>query len=216
MWPGQPMTAHWGIPDPATVEGTREEIERAYRDAFTILDRRISLLVALPMAASISWRSERKSTDRARMKGTSARRLWRNFVGPAFLVAAVVGSGDDGGAPVRWNVALAFLANTVATGTALVALLLAFGQISGAHLNPVVSLADAFEGGLTCGRETAYYVVAQTLGAITGTTVAHAMFGLPPLSLSHHARSGASSNFKRIHRDVRPGVRHLGIFAAAP
>jgi arsenate reductase len=51
MWPGQPMTAHWGVPDPAVVEGTPEEIERAFRDAFMILDRRISLLLCLPMTS---------------------------------------------------------------------------------------------------------------------------------------------------------------------
>jgi arsenate reductase len=51
IWPGQPMTAHWGVPDPATVEGTPEEIDRAYRDAFMILDRRISLLLSLPLAS---------------------------------------------------------------------------------------------------------------------------------------------------------------------
>ena len=51
VWPGQPMTAHWGVPDPAAVEGTCEEIERAFRDAFMILDRRISLLLCLPMAS---------------------------------------------------------------------------------------------------------------------------------------------------------------------
>ncbi len=51
IWPGQPMTAHWGVPDPATAEGTPEEIDRAYRDAFMILDRRISLLLCLPLAS---------------------------------------------------------------------------------------------------------------------------------------------------------------------
>ncbi len=49
FWPGQPMTAHWGVPDPAAVAGTAEEIERAYREAFVILDRRISLLLCLPL-----------------------------------------------------------------------------------------------------------------------------------------------------------------------
>jgi arsenate reductase len=51
LWPGQPMTAHWGVPDPATVVGTREEVARAYREAFTILERRISLMLALPLAS---------------------------------------------------------------------------------------------------------------------------------------------------------------------
>lgn len=51
VWPGQPMTAHWGVPDPATVQGTGEQVEKAFRDAFFMLDRRISLLLSLPLAA---------------------------------------------------------------------------------------------------------------------------------------------------------------------
>jgi len=87
------------------------------------------------------------------------------------------------------NVALALLANTIATGAALVALILTFGSISGAHFNPAVTLADALEGGLT--RTEAWgYVPAQIVGGITGTLVAHVMFGLPAISISHHVRSG--------------------------
>jgi len=89
------------------------------------------------------------------------------------------------------NVALALLANTIATGAALVALILAFGPISGAHLNPVVSFMDTPEGGLTW-KEVPHYVVAQTVGGIGGTVVAHLMFGLPVISLSQHVRAGSS------------------------
>jgi arsenate reductase len=63
IWPGQPMTAHWGIPDPAAVEGTPEEIERAFRDAFIILDRRISLLLCLPLS-SLEKLAIQKEIDR--------------------------------------------------------------------------------------------------------------------------------------------------------
>jgi glycerol uptake facilitator-like aquaporin len=92
------------------------------------------------------------------------------------------------------NSALALLANTLATGAALIALILTFGPISGAHFNPVVTLADALEGGIPW-RETPVYVVAQLMGAIAGTLAAHAMFQLPSVSLSQHVRSGRSQIF---------------------
>jgi glycerol uptake facilitator-like aquaporin len=87
------------------------------------------------------------------------------------------------------NVALALLANTIATGAALVALILTFGSISGAHFNPVVSVADALEGGLSWA-ETLSYGAAQVLGGIGGAILAHGMFSLPAVSLSRHVRSG--------------------------
>ena len=128
------------------------------------------------------------------MKVSLARRAVAEFFGSAFLVAAVVGSGVMGERLSGGNVALALLANTVATGAALVALIFAFGQISGAHLNPVVTLVDTFEGGLPW-RETPYYVIGQTFGAISGAAVAHLMFGLPLVSLSRHARGGGAQIF---------------------
>ena len=123
------------------------------------------------------------------MKPSLGARAAAEFLGAAFLVAAVVGSGIMAERLAGGNVALALLANTIATGAALVALLLAFGPVSGAHLNPVVSLADAIEGGQSW-RDALLYIVAQLLGGIAGTIAAHAMFRLPMLSLSHHARSG--------------------------
>jgi glycerol uptake facilitator-like aquaporin len=123
------------------------------------------------------------------MKSSLGARATAEFLGTAFLVAAVVGSGIMAERLAGGNVALALLANTIATGAALVALLLAFGPISGAHLNPVVSLADAIEGGL--GRQDMLlYIIAQILGGVFGTIAAHGMFGLPMLSLSRHIRSG--------------------------
>src|ERR1700678_2643977 len=91
------------------------------------------------------------------------RRIVSEFVGTGFLVAAVVGSGIMGERLAGGNVAVALLANTIATGAALVALILAFGPISGAHLNPAVSLADALEGGLTW-NEAVSYISVQILG----------------------------------------------------
>jgi glycerol uptake facilitator-like aquaporin len=92
------------------------------------------------------------------------------------------------------NVAVALLANTLATGAALVALILTFGPISGAHLNPAVTLAEAWRGGLT-GHETAGYVAAQILGAFAGVAAAHVMFGKPVFFASQHVRAGGAQVF---------------------
>jgi glycerol uptake facilitator-like aquaporin len=123
------------------------------------------------------------------MKPSLSRRCVAEFVGTAFLVATVIGSGVMAERLSNGNVALALLANTIATGAALVALIFAFGGISGAHFNPAVSLVDAFEGGLVWSQ-TPHYVIGQVLGGITGAVVAHLMFGLPVVSLSQHVRSG--------------------------
>src|SRR6266849_6968915 len=123
------------------------------------------------------------------MKYSFIRRLAAELVGTAFLLMAVVGSGIMAERLSGGNVALALLANTIATGAALVALILAFGSVSGAHFNPVVSLAAAIEGGLAW-REVPAYIVAQVLGGVAGTMLAHWMFVLPLVSFSRHARSG--------------------------
>jgi len=123
------------------------------------------------------------------MKPSLGRRVTAELLGTAFLVIAVVGSGIMAERLSGGNVALALLANTIATGAALVALILAFGPISGAHFNPVVSLADALEHGLSWA-EAGAYVIAQVTGGTAGTLLAHAMFGLPLISLSQHARHG--------------------------
>jgi len=112
------------------------------------------------------------------------------FVGTALLLAAIVGSGIMAQRLCGGNVGLELLANALATGGALVALILAFGPISGAHLNPAVTIADAWQGGLPW-TNVGPYVVAQTLGALSGTALADGMFGLPLFFVSHHARSGA-------------------------
>jgi glycerol uptake facilitator-like aquaporin len=117
------------------------------------------------------------------------RRVCAEFLGTGFLVAAVVGSGIMAERLAGGNMALALLANTIATGAALVALILALGPISGAHLNPVVSAADAVEHGLSW-RDAFAYMGAQVCGGAGGAVVAHAMFGLPLVSLSQHARGG--------------------------
>lgn len=110
------------------------------------------------------------------------------------LLTAVVGSGIMGERLSGGNVAIALLANTLATGAALVALILTFEGISGAHFNPAVSLADAWQGGLAW-RDVPAYVFAQILGAFAGVVAAHLMFGLPFLSASSHVRRGGAQMF---------------------
>ncbi len=102
---------------------------------------------------------------------------------------AVVGSGVMGERLSGGNVAIALLANTLATGAALVALILAFGPVSGAHLNPAVTISDAFAGGIPW-REVPSFIIAQILGGFAGVASAHLMFGLPLFFASRHVRSG--------------------------
>jgi glycerol uptake facilitator-like aquaporin len=128
------------------------------------------------------------------MRISLSRRLAAEFLGTAFLVAAVIGSGIMGEQLAAGNVAIALLANTVATGAALVALILALGPISGAHLNPVVTLTDAWQGGLPWA-DVPSYILSQVAGGATGAIVAHLMFGLPVVSLARHARSGPAQIF---------------------
>jgi glycerol uptake facilitator-like aquaporin len=128
------------------------------------------------------------------MRSSLQHRVIAEFTGTLFLLAAVVGSGIMGERLAAGNLAIALLANTIATGAALVALILAFGPISGAHLNPAVTLADAWQGGIAW-RETPAYIVAQLAGAIAGVVAAHLMFGLPVLSASTHARNGPAQLF---------------------
>jgi glycerol uptake facilitator-like aquaporin len=128
------------------------------------------------------------------MKPTLLRRTVAEFIGTLFLLAAVVGSGIMGERLAAGNVALALLVNTIATGAALVAIILAFGPISGAHLNPAVTLADAWQGGIAW-REAPLYIAAQLTGGIAGVVATHMMFGLSWLSASTHARTGPSQVF---------------------
>ena len=128
------------------------------------------------------------------MKFNLQARVVAEFVGTAFLVAAVVGSGIMGERLAGGNVAIALLANTIATGAALAALILTFGPISGAHLNPVVSIAEALRRGIAW-RDAALYIPAQICGGIAGTACANLMFALPVVSISHRARAGVPQWF---------------------
>jgi len=129
-----------------------------------------------------------------RGRPTLLRRLVAEAVGTALLLAAVVGSGIMGERLAGGNVAVALLANTLATGAALVALILTFGPISGAHFNPAVTLADAWLGGVAWS-DVLPYVGAQVVGAFAGVAAAHRMFELPLFFASQHARSGSAQVF---------------------
>ncbi len=122
---------------------------------------------------------------------TLARRIVAEATGTALLLAAVVGSGIMGEHLAGGNVAIALLANTLATGAVLIAVILTFGPISGAHFNPAVTVAAACERGLPWSDVPAY-VGAQLAGALSGVAVADLMFSLPPFSLSQHARHGSA------------------------
>ncbi len=115
----------------------------------------------------------------------------------AFLLAIVIGSGVMGERLAGGNVAIALLANTLATGAGLVALILTFGPISGAHMNPVVSLVEALRGELRF-RDLPSYVAAQLAGAFVGVAAAHLMFDEPLFSASTHARSGGPQLFSEL------------------
>jgi glycerol uptake facilitator-like aquaporin len=125
---------------------------------------------------------------------TTSRRLVAEALGTALLLVAVVGSGIMGERLAGGNVAIALLANTIATGAALVVLILTFGPISGAHFNPVVTMADASQGGIPWRLVPGYYV-AQFVGGAAGVLAAHLMFELPLIQTSTHVRAGAAQAF---------------------
>src|SRR5436189_59560 len=155
VWPGQPMTAHWGIPDPAEAKGSPAEVALAFKDAYRMLSQR----------------------------------AFCEALGTAFLLAAVVGSGIMAQKLAGGNDALALLCNTLPTGCILAVLILIFGPLSGAHLNPAVSLAFALRGKLAWPT-AAVYIVTQVLGGIGGVWMAHLMFELPVWQFAITARTG--------------------------
>ena len=121
---------------------------------------------------------------------TLARAAVAEAIGTALLLAIVVGSGIMGERLAQGNTAVALLANSIATGAGLYALITMFGPISGAHFNPVVSAVSTLSGTLRA-RDCAVYVVAQVAGAIAGVLIAHAMFSLPLVQISGHLRPTA-------------------------
>jgi arsenate reductase len=120
-----------------------------------------------------------------------ARRASAELVGSAFLAAVVVGSGIAAQRLSPGNIGLQLLESSIATGAALVALILALGPISGAHFNPVVTMADRILGGMSTG-DAGVYIAAQVAGGCLGAIAANLMFDLPAVDVSTHVRSSAA------------------------
>ena len=144
VWPGQPMTAHWGVEDPAAVEGSDTDKWLAFRQAFRELESRIKIFTSLPIQSLDRVKLQAASAgDRQYALGRRSRVMRRNllaeFLGAMLLSACVIGSGIMAERLSRGNVAVALLANTLATVAILAALIAQFGPISGAHFNPLVT-----------------------------------------------------------------------------
>src|SRR4051812_22911673 len=135
-----------------------------------------------------AWLADRPQTL---MRPDLWRRALAEYCGTAFLCAVIVGSGIAAQTLSPGDVGLQLFENAAATGAGLVAIILAFGTVSGAHLNPLVSLADCAFGGIR-SRDLPAYISAQVAGAITGVIVANVMFDLGPVHWSSHARSGGN------------------------
>ncbi|HEX7723358.1 MAG TPA: MIP/aquaporin family protein [Pyrinomonadaceae bacterium] len=131
------------------------------------------------------------------MKSNLAQRTVAEGLGAALLLAAVIGSGIMGERLAGGNVAIALLANTIATGAVLVTLILTFAPISGAHFNPAVTLCALSQRELNW-REALAYMVAQLMGAGAGALTANVMFGEPLVSFSRHARNGSRQFFSEV------------------
>jgi glycerol uptake facilitator-like aquaporin len=131
------------------------------------------------------------------MNFTLRSRAAAEFLGTAFLLAAVVGSGIMGERLAAGNVAIALLANAISTGAALAVLILVLAPISGAHFNPAVTLAMSATGTLPW-REVPGYLLAQFAGAFAGVAAAHMMFGLPLFFASTHARHGSAQLWSEV------------------
>ena len=146
------------------------------------------------------------------MKFNLRSRLAAEFLGTAFLVAAVIGSGIMGERLAGGNVAIALLANTIATGAALVALILTFGPISGAHLNPAVTLADAIEHGIPWTEAAPWPWLYSSTGR-SSRSDRRASDVRPTMVLTLHTfPAWVDAGSKRVRGNIRTLVRHLGMF----
>jgi glycerol uptake facilitator-like aquaporin len=144
-----------------------------------------------------------------------AQRVFCEWLGTAFLLAAVVGSGIMAQRLAGGNVALALLCNTLATGAVLPVLILIFGPLSGAHFNPAVSLAFSLRGGLPWPAAPTY-MLAQVLGGIAGVWAAHLMFELPVLQISATTRTGLGQLLAEAIASFGLGLTIFGCVARAP
>ncbi len=142
-----------------------------------------------------------------------AQRAMAEFLGTAFLLAAVVGSGIMAQRLAGGNVALALLCNTLATGAILPVIILMFGSVSGAHFNPAVSLAFALRGELSW-QIALLYVAVQVIAAIAGVWIAHLMFDLPVWQISTTVRSGSRSMARRSRCDLWTAAHNIRMSGA--
>jgi glycerol uptake facilitator-like aquaporin len=141
------------------------------------------------MAALVGRRSDPAIVPEEAPAIGRVRRAAVDGIGTAFLLATIVGSGVMGERLAGGNLAVALLANSIATGAGLIGIILAFGSLSGAHLNPVVTITEAWSGRFPWA-DVPSYVVAQVIGAFAGVAAAHGMFGAPVFSVATRARSG--------------------------
>jgi glycerol uptake facilitator-like aquaporin len=144
-----------------------------------------------------------------------AQRTAAEFLGTAFLLAAVVGSGIMAQRLAGGNGALALLCNTLATGAILAVLILTFGAVSGAHFNPAVSLAFALRGELPW-RTAALYVAVQVAAGIAGVWIAHLMFDMPVWQIATHVRSGPGQLLAEAVATFGLGLTIFGCLARVP
>jgi len=205
-WPGQPMAAHWGIPDPAEAKGNTAEIALGVQgrlshaaSAHRHINGAAVALARPPKLANQAARDRphagnRGKGCRADVMAPLAQRSAAECLGTAFLLAAVVGSGIMAAKLSGGNGALALLCNTLPTGAMLAVLILIFAPISGAHFNPAVSLAFALRGELSAPN-AAVYIGAQVIGGILGVWAAHLMFELPLWQVSLTTRTGPGQWF---------------------
>ena len=172
------------------------------------------MLCSTDASKGCAVRARQHDSLNAPRRPSLARRVVAEGIGTALLLATVIGSGIMAERLAGGNVAIALLANTIATGGGLAALILTFGGISGAHFNPAVTVADASQGGLRWG-DVVPYVVAQLIGAFVGVALAHVMFDVPDLQRlpPRPIRDGAARG--RVHGDLRLGLGDLGLLPIA-
>jgi glycerol uptake facilitator-like aquaporin len=164
-------------------------------------------LISLPRGKQRAVRRELRLVSRVSLRAAEpadevralgiGRRAIAEGVGTAFLLAVVVGSGVMGERLSHGDAAVTLLANSLASGAGLTALILAFGRVYGAHLNPLVTVAEAFHGGVPWA-DVPPYVLAQVCGAIVGVVIAHLMFADRVFTLSRHGRAGVAQIFSEL------------------
>ena len=192
VWPAKPMLAHWGVEDPAAFQWhcgrTTPEVPRGGAAAEAA---HRAVPAPAPGHPRQNGAASRDARHRAGGMMSLPRRVVAEGLGTAFLLAVVIGSGIMGERLSGGNVAIALLANSLATGGGLVVLILIFGPVSGAHFNPAVTLAAATQGVLPW-REVLPYIAIQVLGAFAGVAAAHLMFGEPLFFASLKVRTSGA------------------------